>query len=225
LDRIQLQRGSRSVPDNGHPNELWNCLLKQLQPFAAQARLVEKDTRDVASRPGEASGKPGRHWIAFQVDADDWKGAGHTLRGSNGAWPRGNDYVDALPHQLGREDWEPLFLFFRPAVLDGHALVFDEAGFGKAVTQRLIDVRHPERGVRRWTTRQPPDARNLRLLCFGDERHEEEAYRENDCEPDPPHGHPGGMAGRESSRRWLIAGVGRVGRARLLDHLVRSKQQ
>src|SRR4029453_8861899 len=37
--------------------------------------------------------------------------------------------------------------------------------------------------------------------------------------------HLGRVAAGESSRRPLIAGVGRVGRARLFDHLVRPQQQ
>ena len=51
-------------------------------------------------------------------------------------------------------------------------------------------------------------------LRLSGERRKKKADNENDREPDQPHGHLGGDGWRESSRRRLLAGAGRVGRAR-----------
>src|SRR5262249_2083063 len=54
------------------------------------------------------------------------------------------------------------------------------------------------------------DAR--RVLCLAGQRHKCQADSENDREPDPPHRHLGEDGWRESSRRRLIAGGGRIAR-------------
>src|SRR6266540_1276524 len=79
--------------------------------------------------------------------------------------------------------------------------------------------------VIRVRTREEPDSADLfRLLHPSRERRKSEADSEHDREPDHPHGHLGGDGWRQSSRRWVLAGLGRVDRARLLDDLVGPDQ-
>src|SRR5437867_2770900 len=56
-----------------------------------------------------------------------------------------------------------------------------------------------------------------RLLRLSSERRKGETDRENDREPDQPHSTSVKDGWRESNRR-LVAGVGRVGRACLVDY-------
>src|SRR5262245_63624730 len=70
-----------------------------------------------------------------------------------------------------------------------------------------------------------PETRDARLLPLGRERRSCEADSKHYREPDPSHEHLGWDGWRESSRRWLSAGAARVGRAWLLDDVIRPQQQ
>src|SRR5215471_16301908 len=170
--------GSGSVPEDGHSSELRNRLLEQCQPFAAQARLVEKYPCDVPARPGEAGGEPGRDRITFKVDGYDRKGSGHTLHGLDGARSTRDNHVNAALHQFGREGREAFLPFVRPAVLDGEVLTLDVAEFCQALPQCLEDVRHPT--SRSETRIEDANLCHLSRLRPGERRGEETARNERD---------------------------------------------
>src|SRR5215470_15366762 len=172
--------GSGSVPENGHSNELRNRLLEQCQPFAAQARLVEKYPCDVPAGPGKAGGEPGRDRITFKVDGYDRKGSGHTLHGLNGARSTRDNHVNATLHQVGGEGREAFLPFVRPAGFDSEVLTLDVAEFCQALPQCLEDVRHPT--FRSETRIEDANLCHLSRLRLSGERRGEEATRDRSHE-------------------------------------------
>src|SRR5215472_16797725 len=64
---FQLIRWSRRIPDHRYPRELGVEVLEELEPFAAEAGLVEKCSCHVSAGPGEARDETRGHRVALQV--------------------------------------------------------------------------------------------------------------------------------------------------------------
>src|SRR5262249_52624274 len=164
------------------------------------------EASDVALRVRQAGHHFGPDGVADRSH-HNWDGLRRPFRGYCGGRTPRHNYVNFEGDELGRELREPFEASFSVKILEAKVLYLGVAEMPEALTQR----------VNRWqcVCRQHADCGRLSgPLRFYIEQRKREAECENDRKTDPPHRHPGWEGWRESSRRWLSAGVGRVGRAR-----------
>src|SRR6185503_3428418 len=98
------------------------------------------------------------------------------------------EYVHALLYKFSGERGQPAVVAARPAVLDGHVLAVERAGFSQTFEKRL---QHQPSIVGRAGTHET-DNRPRRLLCTHRKRPSRSSTAEKRDEIAPPHCRPRG---------------------------------
>src|SRR5262245_35332662 len=216
----------------GHTGGAWQSLLQELEPLRVQLDTEIRNPGHCAARAGQALDsarsdrvrQPGEHdWYVPNWRPDRHAGSSfwrnRTIR--KGCGSGGDDDVRLKLHDGGGRRW-PQLSCLCGALLQSQISPFNPTEIPQTLYERFSEVR------REWPRcRVVPDedhrGNSLRLLRLSGERSKREADSENDREPDPSHAHLDLDSWRESSRRQVIAGAGRAGRA-LVDDLVCSPQ-
>src|SRR5215467_9618532 len=179
------------------PNSREN-FLKQLKTFPDYLRCQNHHACDISAWARQALDNALLDDIGIRHH-DDWdvvrRPAGRGGRRCDGR----QDHVHFGRHKVGDQFSPPIGPRFGPTILDGQSFSLGIAEVTQTFTQRQ------ERGglLLGCTGHEETDARDFRLLSLSSKRRKTEAERENDREPNHPHGHLDRDGWRESSREEM----------------------
>src|SRR5262245_18332510 len=116
-------------------------LTQKFQPLCYQLTRQKIDTRQVATRPGEARDKTKPDWIFADVeDYGDSRSCSLGCQCRSGAVGR-NDRGHRPAHQLGQQFRQPIELTLRPAVFDRNVVTLNVASVLQALTKCAQTIR------------------------------------------------------------------------------------
>jgi hypothetical protein len=117
LDRADLGRAARRVPEDGDLPSPGRDLSEEIQQFPRQSRLIHEQARDVAARSRVAPNESSLDGIDFEVDSHD----GDRLRGADGGADGrdagGEEDIDFEADEIGRERRHRLRLLSAKSIL------------------------------------------------------------------------------------------------------------
>src|SRR3977135_2739509 len=166
LDRCQLPRPGRWIPQHGDAASFRNRFLDQLQPFAGQTGLIEKAPRYVPTGLREAADEPGLNGVALQVDRHDRGRARRIFRGQESGRADRKQQVNLSLDEVRGETREGFWLPIRKSELERHVRAIDVA----EVSQVLSCVIDSARARANNGDQYPHHWHLPRLLCGGRER-------------------------------------------------------
>src|SRR5262249_8976073 len=108
----------------------------EFEPFAGQARLVEKQPGDVTPWPGEAVSVSGRGRIGLEVDRDDRYRVCRISGGPERRWADRNERCDVSIEQFPDQIGERLGLSTSESHFEGNRLPLDIAEPAQPLLQR-----------------------------------------------------------------------------------------
>jgi hypothetical protein len=120
----------------GHPRDLGNQLLEQVQLLPDQVGGHERSPRDVP--PGARKAGDESNAYGIQNERHDDRDRPGRLLGGLGRFPTlGDDDVHLQAHQVGREGWVPIILALGPSGLDGDVPTVLIAQLAQALAEAL----------------------------------------------------------------------------------------
>ena len=121
------------IPNHRDSGELGIDVPEEFQPFPAEAGLVEKCSRHVSPRPGEARDKPRGHRVALEIDRHDGRVGAGALRDLEHVRPDDDEGSDAKPEQVCKVAGQLFTSSVRVALIDHQVLPFDVAELSQAL--------------------------------------------------------------------------------------------
>src|SRR5713101_6987969 len=175
------RRRVRWIDEERNPSRCREGLDENLEPFAAQLSVHDREPGDVRTRPGEGGDEASAHRVGAHCDDGDRPGCLHGGPGRGGV--TGVDDINRNSRQFRGEARE-LLVVSPDAALEPDGLALYPAELAETFLGRA-------RGL--WPAHHDADGPHRSCwLRFGGKRRKNEA--ENDREPDKPH------AAGESSR-------------------------
>ena len=136
-----LDLGFRSVrvAQHGDDGSLGYQLVQQPKQLGRQVNNSKDDTRGVAARPVEACDQAGSDRIGSDDEYDRRRrgcGFGCLRRPRATRYDRGHLPAD----EIGRQSRQPIWLIFRPAILEGDVPALDKSGVVEALPERIDEI-------------------------------------------------------------------------------------
>src|SRR6516164_4064623 len=129
--------GDGSIAQHRHPFYAGRDLLKQFQPFCADAVFERRKSSDVAAWAREAVNKAGADRIRHQHE-NDRHGASYLLQRSSGLLASGQDYVRRERDQFGRILPKTRYIAQGEAVVDLHIAALGPAQLLQLFQERSV---------------------------------------------------------------------------------------